>query len=76
MQEYQVVSEKRICQQHSVFVYSSMKDNILLLSLHSARSTSSMYTKIQDTKTLFLITKTSHKITIVKPNIFYIIYDT
>ena len=32
--------------------------------------------KIQDTKTLFLIRKTSHKITIVKPNIFYKIYDT
>ena len=32
--------------------------------------------KIQDTKTLFLIRKTSHKITAVKPNIFYIIHDT
>ena len=29
-----------------------------------------------DTKTLFLIRKTSHKITVVKPNIFHIIYDT
>ena len=29
----------------------------------------------KDTKTLFLI-KTSYKITIVKPNKFYVIYDT
>ena len=37
-------------------------------------------TKIQDTKTLYLIRKLSHKITVVKPHIFYrifyIIYDT
>ena len=32
--------------------------------------------KIQHTKTLFLIRKTSHKITIVRPNIFYIIHNT
>ena len=36
--------------------------------------------KIQDRykiqKTLFLIRKASHKITIVKPNIFHIIHDT
>ena len=31
--------------------------------------------KIQDTKALFLMRKISHKITIVKPSIFYIIYD-
>ena len=29
-----------------------------------------------DTKALLLIRKTAHKITIAKPNIFYIIYDT
>ena len=29
-----------------------------------------------DTKTLFLMRRISHKITIVKPNIFYIIHDT
>ena len=32
--------------------------------------------RYKDTKTLFLIRKTSHKITIVKPNIFYMIHDT
>ena len=32
--------------------------------------------EMQDTKSLFLIRKTSHKITIAKSNIFYIIYDT
>ena len=36
----------------------------------------STHTRYKIQKTLFLIRKTSHKITIAKPNTFYIIHDT
>ena len=64
-------------QEHDINMFKVLANKLLTSKKREAYNAAfDDISKIQDTKTLFLIRKTSHKIIIVKPNIFYIIHDT
>ena len=72
MQNYEINGEKQAIWDQKLL--SCLKQDSQ--NCQSEKKSCKRYKDTNDTKTLILIRKTSLKITIVKPNIFYIIYDT